>query len=402
MPAMPSAHDAERVSRNARALDAADLDGLVCALPMHVLLATGYWPVVGASIAIVTRDGQARVIVPEDELELATRGWAVCQGYQPGGLDALRSAYTALQQPFADALRQLGLTHGRIGYEHGPFSEPASYAAMTVWGASVAPLLAAAAPRATPVDANATLAGLRAIKTPTEIERMRAACRVAGSAFGVGAGSLRVGQPEHAVAGAVRQQLAVGVDDSERADGFVYCMSGPHAAAAGGAYARSRARRVGRGETILVHCNSYVGGYWTDITRTYCLGAPDARLRGWFEAVLAARAAALAIVRPGARAADVDRAARDVLTARGGEATFPHGAGHGVGFEAIVQTAQPRQHPRSDDVLAPGMVCNVEPALYLDGVGGLRHCDMLAVTETGYELLTPFQAELDDLIRAAP
>ncbi len=44
------------------------------------------------------------------------------------------------------------------------------------------------------------------------------------------------------------------------------------------------------------------------------------------------------------------------------------------------------------------MTFNVEPAVYFDGECGLRHCDMLAVTAAGHEVLTPFQATIDQLI----
>ena len=77
---------------------------------------------------------------------------------------------------------------------------------------------------------------------------------------------------------------------------------------------RPLARRpIGRATLVLVHCNSYADGYWVDVTRTYSLGEPDDRRRAMYEAVFAARAAALAAIRPGSRAADVDRAAREVL-----------------------------------------------------------------------------------------
>jgi Xaa-Pro aminopeptidase len=42
-------------------------------------------------------------------------------------------------------------------------------------------------------------------------------------------------------------------------------------------------------------------------------------------------------------------------------------------------------------------VFNVEPAIYLEGYGGVRHCDMVAVTESGVELLTPFQSTIEEL-----
>jgi Xaa-Pro aminopeptidase len=116
-----------------------------------------------------------------------------------------------------------------------------------------------------------------------------------------------------------------------------------------------------------------------------------------YEAVFAAREAALAAIRPGVRAAAVDRAARSELESYGFASEFKHPTGHGVGFAAIDHNALPRLHPRSEDRLEAGMVFNVEPAVYLDGIGGLRHCDMVLVTHTGIELLTPFQTSAEKL-----
>jgi Xaa-Pro aminopeptidase len=82
-------------------------------------------------------------------------------------------------------------------------------------------------------------------------------------------------------------------------------------------------------------------------------------------------------------------------------AAFKHQLGHGVGYGAIYHGNLPRLHPCSDDVLQPGMVFNVEPAVYLDGQGGLRHCDVVAVASDGADLLSSFHGSLDDLIVAA-
>ena len=57
------------------------------------------------------------------------------------------------------------------------------------------------------------------------------------------------------------------------ATGFAFCMSGPNAAKASAAYARTRHRTLERGDTVMIHCNSYVDGFWTDITRTYTSSA---------------------------------------------------------------------------------------------------------------------------------
>ena len=71
----------------------------------------------------------------------------------------------------------------------------------------------------------------------------------------------------------------------------------------------------------------------------------------------------------------------------------------GVGFAAIDHNAPPRLHPKSPDVLEEGMVFNVEPAAYFPNECGMRHCDMVAVTSTGSQVLTPFHQTIEELVR---
>lgn len=194
--------------------------------------------------------------------------------------------------------------------------------------------------------------------------------------------------------GAERTKLLV----AQRADGDMFCMSGPNSFEAFASCQRTRFRRLCRGDLVLIHCNSYVDGYWTDITRTYVLGPPDTRQLRMLETILEARGAALETIKAGVKAAEADGAARSVFKNRGFEGEFKHGLGHGVGFAAIDHNAWPRLHPASDDVLETGMVFNIEPAIYIEGVGGMRHCDMVAVTKNGAEVLTPFQTKASSLI----
>jgi Xaa-Pro aminopeptidase len=67
---------------------------------------------------------------------------------------------------------------------------------------------------------------------------------------------------------------------------------------------------------------------------------------------------------------------------------FKHGLGHGFGFQAINHAAAPILHPASDAVLRSGMVHNMEPAVYLDGKGGIRLNDNVLVREGGNEVLS--------------
>ncbi|MEO7142202.1 MAG: Xaa-Pro peptidase family protein [Bryobacteraceae bacterium] len=265
---------------------------------------------------------------------------------------------------------------------------------MNVYGSSIVQLLQDEIHGARLVSGSGALARLRATLTAHEASCVRAACLQAECAFRAGARALRAGLRETEVAAAFQERLS---DTEGRAGGFAYCMSGPNAAEACAAYQRSRSRQLMPGDFALVHCNSYIDGFWTDITRTFSIGEPDARKCGMYAAVLEASRAAIDAVRPGVKAAEVDRAAREVLQRRGFGKEFKHATGHGVGFAAINHLAQPCIHPVSDDVLEPGMTFNIEPAIYCDGYGGLRHCDVVTVTSGGVEVLTPFQAGVSEL-----
>jgi Xaa-Pro aminopeptidase len=391
--------DDERISRIVDMLEHRGLDGVVCFLPTNVLLLSGYWPVVGTAIAIASRRGKISLVVPADELVLAERGWAhEIHIFESGSLQTMHRAIDGARRPLVEALRGLGLMRGRLGIESGPAFEPASYAAMHFYGISLRDLLWDLATTATTIPADTLLAQLRSCPTPGELAQIRIATEIAARAYRAGADMVEVGQREYRVAAGFRAPL-YDIDDDRvaRADGYAFCMSGPNSAHAYGAYARSRNRKVEAGDFLLVHCNSYADGYWTDITRTYCLGEPREEQLRMYEAVMAARDAAFAAIAPGVLASAVDRAARDEIDRRGFAGAFRHATGHGVGFAAIDHSAIPRIHPQSSDRLEPGMVFNVEPAIYLEGLGGLRHCDMVAVTEDGMELLTPFHGVLAEL-----
>ena len=173
-------------------------------------------------------------------------------------------------------------------------------------------------------------------------------------------------------------------------------MSGGNSATCG-PYGCSRPRRIEPGDLVTVRCHSYADGYWADITRTYHLGSPDKQTERMVEAVLTARTAALDTIRPGTPALDVDRAARDVFESFGFGPAFKHPAGHGAGFGAIDHAARPRLHPKSEDVLAAGMVLKLEPGIYV-GDEGIRTADMVAVTEEGPLVLSRFHWDLRELI----
>lgn len=90
--------DHDRVERIRRGLQRVQLDAILCTLPDYVLLLSGYWPVVGASIAIATSEGRICLIVPEDEMELARSGWPMTS--RPSGPGAWTSCSPLVKPHF--------------------------------------------------------------------------------------------------------------------------------------------------------------------------------------------------------------------------------------------------------------------------------------------------------------
>jgi Xaa-Pro aminopeptidase len=364
-------------------------------------MTAGYYPVVGTSVSIARSDGHVALIVPKDEKTLGQHGWADdLVEFEPASMKKLTTASEQIVEPLGKLLRKLKLDRGRVGYEGGAIFEPMSYVAMEMYGGDLENILPAAAPNLKVVNAHAVLHALRGWMSQQEIARVRAACGAAATVFDDVRDTIATERSEAEIAAVCTAGLQVyglAIPGVQRAGGEGFCMSGPNSADASGAFARTGTRKLQRGDFVLVHCNSHVDGYWTDITRTYSLGPADARKKKIYTAIAEAREAAVAAVHPGATGGDVDRAARDVMKRHGFENEFRHGTGHGVGLIAINHNSLPRIHPKSRDVLEPGMVFNVEPAIYIDGYGGARHCDMVAVTETGAELLTPFHPPGPDL-----
>jgi Xaa-Pro aminopeptidase len=135
-------------------------------------------------------------------------------------------------------------------------------------------------------------------------------------------------------------------------------------------------------------------GYCSDMTRTVYLGKPKLNERNTYQAVLEAQEAAVAAVASGVTCGEVDEAARGVLRRAGLAEAFSHSTGHGVGLEIH---ESPRVGAGQATKLLPGMVVTIEPGVYLPGQFGIRIEDMVAVTATGGQVLTPAPKALIEL-----
>lgn len=354
-------------------------------------------------MAVVARGGPVVLLVPEDERELAEKGFAdVVHTFVPETLDSIMTVSESMKLHLA-VLRILNINSGSIGIECGASFQAASYLALHLYGGALADILRESLPGAKLVPADEHLQALQSIKTASELAKIRQACSIAETAYSAAAPELHAGMNEPSAAELFRAGLGRPgpfADAILRCDGFAFCMSGANSAKASAAYARTRNRTLADGDLVMVHCNSYVDGFWTDITRTYTLGLPDEKKKKMYQAVHEARDAVLDIIKPGIRAAEVDLTARRVIGKFGLGSLVRHGTGHGVGYSPMSPYNRPRIHAASPDTLEQGMVFNVEPAVYLEDYGGVRQCSMAAVSKTGVEILTSFQMDVASMILA--
>jgi Xaa-Pro aminopeptidase len=226
----------------------------------------------------------------------------------------------------------------------------------------------------------------RLIKDADELQAIRTAVRLGAKVFEEALPSVRAGVSEVEVAGkleyAARRAGADGMSfETIVAAGKRGAL--PHGVA-------SEHPIPGRG-FVVVDSGVILRGYCSDMTRTVHVGPVGRVERQRYQAVLEAQLVGIAAVRAGVTAGEVDEATRSVLRQAKLDQYFTHSTGHGVGLEIH---EPPRLGANQPERLEPGMVITIEPGIYLSGKGGIRIEDMMVVTETGCEVLTPVTKEL--------
>jgi Xaa-Pro aminopeptidase len=225
------------------------------------------------------------------------------------------------------------------------------------------------------------VSALRMVKDAREIALMREAAQLGCDLFEAILPHIESGVTEQSVAAQLeflaRQRGAEGMSFE------TIVASGERSALPHG---RASASKLPRRGFVTLDFGVILNGYCSDMTRTVHLGGAGRDERSAYEAVLEAQESAVNAVRPGATCGEVDEAARAVLRKAGLAKYFTHSTGHGVGLEIH---EQPRVAAGQTTELEPGMVITIEPGIYLPGRFGIRIEDMVAVTRTGGQVLTP-------------
>jgi Xaa-Pro aminopeptidase len=312
----------------------------------------------------VPRSGEPLLVVPRLEAPMVGASPAGALGLELLAWDETDDAFALLAR---EVTARLGSAPTRVAVGARTWAEHALGVHRALPGSALE--------LATPV-----LDRLRMVKTPAEVEELAAAGAAIDRVHARMGEWLRVGRTEAEVgadiAAAILAEGHVGVD-------FTIVGSGPNGASP---HHELSDRVVAAGDLVVVDIGGEIAtGYRSDCTRTYAVGAePGAEVAEWYAVLQDAQEAAVAAVRPGVTAEQVDAAARDRITAAGWGEHFIHRTGHGIGLDTH---EAPYIVAGNDLPLEAGMAFSVEPGIYLAGRAGARIEDIVVCTDEGVRAL---------------
>ncbi|KAB7644981.1 M24 family metallopeptidase [Polymorphobacter fuscus] len=367
---------AERAGRLARAQELMAKAGIAAIVlepgaSLDYFTGVQWWRSERLTAAVIPARGEAIVITPFFE-EPSVR--------QSLGIPASVRVWQEDEDPLAllaGALKDRGAGSGRIGIE-----ETVRFFASDG--------LAQRLPGARLVSANPIVRGCRMIKTPAEIALMQAANDVTTAAFRWTWPRIREGMTPGEIAAHVNAATTVlGGTPTGALVLLGEASAYPHGS--------RKPQAVREGEVVLLDCGCSVGGYASDISRSFVLGkAPDAVRRVW-DIVAQGQQVARGAARIGAPAGSIDDAVRRFYQAKGFGPGYQlpglsHRTGHGIGMDGHepVNLVHGEATP-----LAPGMCFSNEPGLYLPGQFGVRLEDCFHMTAAGPEWFSVPPTSLD-------
>jgi Xaa-Pro aminopeptidase len=351
---------AARLGRARKLMADEGLDALVLASGTSLTYFTGAdWGLSERFFGVVvTREGGPAWVTPAFEKERALEQIRI-------GSDV--RAWEEHESPYAlvAAILRDRKAAGRVGIEETmPFA--------------FADGIAQALPTTRLTSATPVTAGCRVIKDAHEIALMRRACQITVRAHRAVFASLRVGMTQ-----AEASRLSAEAHRRLGMGGGSLVLFGRDAAFPHGT---NRPQPLKAGDVVLMDGGGRLHGYCSDITRTGVFGAPPTdRQRQVWDVVRRAQEAAFQAARPGVECQAVDAAARKVVVDAGfgpGYKYFTHRVGHGIGMDGHEWTYLV---PGNDTKLRPGMCFSDEPGIYIPGEMGIRHEDIICITEAGAE-----------------
>lgn len=236
------------------------------------------------------------------------------------------------------------------------------------------------------INAEEKIRNIRLIKTAAELQILKEAALLADYAVEVGVSEIEEGKTETEIVAKIEYEMKKKGVTAMSFDTMV--LTGKNGALPHGTPGNTK---IQKGDLVLFDLGVVHRGYCSDITRTVAFGDISLEQEKIYQTVLKAQKAAIASVKAGKPAKEIDLTARKIITDNGYGDYFPHRLGHGLGasvheYPSITET--------NELSLKPNMVFTIEPGIYVPNVAGVRIEDDIVVTENGSTVLTEYPKEL--------
>lgn len=385
----PTSEYEERFGRLRAEMDARKLDAVLVTAKENVLYFSGLetvgWDSKHRPVGcLLPRDREQPILVIPESLAYVAEATSWIEDVRLWGGFKRKGIPTDPVHAIAAAIEEAGIKKGRIGFELG-------YGTRFNASQNDFALLSSLLDRAKIVDASEAIWALREIKSPAEIDMMRFVCEQTCEAFRVGFEAMRGGMTERELAGIIFAEMSLRTGFRP---GFIGIRSGRLK------YTMMNVppfdKPLEPGDLVVVDGGAVYESYWCDMMRMASIGEPTAEQRHFFEVDLAAQKAGMTAVKPGVKVSEPCQAALDVIVDAGlGEhAPSLERVGHGLGLDVH---EPPSLALSGQTEIKPGMILTIEP-IFSDlpefKIGNFAMEQILLVTATGTELLTPFTDEL--------
>lgn len=243
------------------------------------------------------------------------------------------------------------------------------------------------------VDSKGLISTLRKVKEPAEIEAIRQACRIADMGMKAAIAVIKEGVRELDVA--IEAEYAMKKAGAERMAFPIFVNTGYRSQWLHG---MATAKKIEKGDLIILDMGPVCNGYCADICRTLILGKPLEGQRQLHQLYREMQKQAIDSLKPGTKIFEIEDKIHEVVAKAGYGDYYVRGFIHGIGL-GFEETPFPTIF--AEDVMEPilaGMTLSVgHSILAVPGIGGARVEDTLLVTDKGVEILTHFPRELQEV-----
>lgn len=231
------------------------------------------------------------------------------------------------------------------------------------------------------VDASLILRRLRQIKSPLEIEKIKAAAAAASRAFARAGELFHRGQSlKDAFLAFKTALLRAGAEE------VPYLVGGAGRGGYKDVISPPTTQVLGKGDVLMLDTGATVAGYFCDFNRNFAVGDADDAAHRAYETLYEATEAGLAKAKPGARYCDIYNAMACVIADNGYHDGSDVGRlGHGLGMQL---TETPSVASWEETILSPNMVLTLEPSLTIAEGKMMVHEENIVITENGCRLLS--------------